>query len=164
MNMKFWLFILTLLLSLLLENAAIAEREHLPLPRFVTIKSSEANVRTGPNFRYPIAWVYAKKGEPVEILAEFEQWRKIRDKYGDGGWIHESMLSGKRGIIINGNHLKIIYRKADDTSPRIAQLEPEVRAELISCHKGWCNIQIKNYRGWIKASDVWGVYLKEEEK
>jgi SH3-like domain-containing protein len=136
----------------------------LPLPRFVTIKSSEANIRTGPNVRYPIRWVFVRKGEPVELSAEFEQWRKIRDKYGDDGWIHESMLSGKRGAIIIGDMPVMLQQKPDESSIKLVKLEPELRVELIACHKDWCNIQVKNYKGWIKVSNIWGIYPQEEVK
>lgn len=141
---------------------AAAKQEKLPLPRFVSIKASEANIRTGPNVRYPVKWVFVRKGEPVEITAEFEQWRKVRDKQGDDGWIHESMLSGRRQVIITGDKAQIIYRKSDYTSPAIVRVEPEVRAELYACKLDWCRIEVDSYKGWIEKLHLWGVYSHEE--
>src|SRR5436853_89841 len=98
-----------------LIGAALANNA-LPIPRFVSTRASEVNMRTGPNVRYPVRWVFVKKGEPVEILAEFEQWRKIRDHQGDSGWVHETMLSGKRYVILEGADIHLLYKKPAKTS------------------------------------------------
>lgn len=134
----------------------------LPVPRFVTIKSAEANVRTGPNVRYPVRWVYIRKYEPVEILSEFEQWRKIRDRFGEGGWIHESMLSGKRRIVIKADVPQMLYAKADVRSANLALLEPEAQADLISCKPGWCQVKAEDLKGWVQREIIWGIYENEE--
>jgi SH3-like domain-containing protein len=106
--------------------------------------------------------VLIKKNEPVEILAEFEKWRKIRDKSGDEGWVHESMLSGKRYIIITGNKNITAYKKPDEKSSPLFKLEPEVRAKLNKCDKNWCLIEIEKHRGWVQKTHLWGVYNNEE--
>jgi SH3-like domain-containing protein len=154
--------LLLALVTVIYTSSALAKSESLPIPRFVSIKSSEANIRTGPNVRYPVKWVFVRKGEPVEVITEFEQWRKIRDKQGDDGWIHESMLSGKRQVILIGDKSHLIYKKADMTSPPLVKLEPEVRAELHGCHKEWCRIESSGYKGWVERKFLWGVYNKEE--
>jgi SH3-like domain-containing protein len=154
--------LMTLIVSILYSSSVFAKSETLPVPRFVSIKSSEANIRTGPNVRYPVKWVFVHKGEPVEVVAEFEQWRKIRDKQGDDGWIHESMLSGKRQVIITGDKVQLLYRQPDYTSSPIVKVEPEVRAELRSCHKDWCRIQVTSYKGWIERKFLWGIYSHED--
>jgi SH3-like domain-containing protein len=132
------------------------------IPRFVTIKSGEANMRTGPSVRYPIEFVYIKKGEPVEVLSEFEHWRKVRDHQGDVGWIHENMLSGKRTVIIQSSSAEILYKKADASSKMICQVEPAVKAKLLKCKNNWCFIQADSYKGWIERNKLWGVYPNEE--
>lgn len=147
---------------LLLATPAAAKPEKLPVPRFVSIKATEANIRTGPNVRYPVKWVFVRKGEPVEITAEFEQWRKVRDKQGDDGWIHESMLSGRRQVIITGDKAPVLYRKPDTASPGIIRLEPEIRAELLACKMEWCRVEVEGHKGWIEKSRLWGVYNHEE--
>ena len=72
----------------------------LPIPRFVTTRSEAVNLRSGPGERYPVQWVLRKKGMPVEIIAEYENWRKIRDWLDTEGWVHQALLSGKRMIVI----------------------------------------------------------------
>lgn len=150
--------IILLLLSSIPQAYA---KSGLPIPRFVTIKSSEANVRTGPNVRYPVRWVYIRKHEPVEIHSEFEQWRKIQDRYGEGGWIHESMLSGKRRIVIKAEVPQVMYAKADLRSQHLAVIEPEAQAELISCKIGWCQVKAEDIKGWVQREIIWGVYDTE---
>ena len=155
---------LAIVLLLLPFGGQAAENDSLPIPRFVSIKSSEANARTGPNIRYPIQWVFISKGEPVEILAEFEQWRKIRDKQGDIGWVHKTMLSGRRHITVVGDKLNVLYSAPNNTSSPLLRVEPEVRGELISCAKEWCQIEISDTKGWIEKQYLWGIYQNEESK
>ena len=147
---------------LLAACSAMAKTDKLPLPRFVSIKFSKVNMHTGPFYTSPKKWVFTRKGEPVEITAEFEQWREIRDKQGDEGWVHESKLSGHRMVIITGKKSQIIYKKPDRHSPLMALLEPEVRADLDECHKEWCRVEVSNHKGWIERTHLWGVYPKEE--
>ncbi len=146
--------------------------EQLSLPRFASIRSSEANLRTGPSVRYPIIWVYVKSMEPVEIIAEFEQWRKTRDHNGDEGWMHKTMLSGQRRIVvksIKGQEFQKIYTKPHAASNVVAKVESEVRGSLKTCKKNWCLIKIdaseetgsKKIEGWIEKSKIWGVYVSE---
>src|ERR1700745_1267941 len=82
--------------------SAVAAEKGLPVPRFVTLRSDQVNVRTGPGERYPIEWVFTRKGMPVEILAEFDVWRKIRDWQGTEGWVHQRMVTGNRAVIVKG--------------------------------------------------------------
>lgn len=146
----------------LLGNNGYAD-SGLPIPRFVTIKASEANTRTGPSVRYPVVWVYRKKGLPVEIIAEFEQWRKIRDRQGDEGWIHESLLSGSRSVFLTGGaETHILYRLPDPTSLPLLKAEPGVMASLLECKKAWCRLRIDGEKGWIERQYLWGVYPNEE--
>ncbi len=153
---------LLLLLAFSLPSAALASgKGPLPVPRFVSIKSSEANARTGPNVRYPIRWVFVRRGEPVEVVSEFEQWRKIRDKHGDTGWIHESMLSGRRHVVVVGDNMQILRKEPDDTAAPLLRVEPEVRGTLLSCQKEWCRLEIADTKGWLEKKHLWGVYQNE---
>lgn len=134
--------------------------EELPVPRFVTIKSETANIRTGPGKRYPIKWEITRKGIPVEVISEFEQWRKIRDFQGEEGWIFQTMLSGARAIVVQSKPQ--ILRKSDSASSRpIAKLDVGVIAKLKSCTKEWCNIEKDELEGWLPRASVWGVYPNE---
>lgn len=145
----------------ILAPGALAQSTNLPIPRFVTIKATEANVRTGPSVRYPVEWVYHRRWLPVEITAEFEQWRKIKDKDGDEGWIHESMLSGRRYVFIKGKEPQILYRLPDHTAHPMVKAEPWVMGELLECRGAWCKVDVTESSGWIERSSLWGIYPDE---
>lgn len=133
----------------------------LPVPRFVTLGVDEVNVRTGPALKYPIKFVIRKDGLPVEIVREFDVWRQIRDVDGDGGWVHKSMLSGKRAVIIKGQ-LQPLLKKPDEGAKPVVKLEPGVIASLAKCKGQWCDLKVQGYNGWIKRDGIWGVYPDEK--
>ncbi|MEA1677620.1 SH3 domain-containing protein [Nitrospirillum sp. BR 11163] len=137
-------------------------RSGLPVPRFVTLRSNEVNVRTGPGVRYPVEWVFVKAGMPVEITAEFDTWRRIRDVEGTQGWVHQSTLSGRRGIVVTGQQTRTLRRDAASASEAVAQLDPGVIAKLRKCKGPWCQVDVGGFRGWLQRDEVWGVYPKEE--
>lgn len=140
-----------------------AADEKLPLPRFVSLRAEEVNVRTGPGVRYPINWVFHKRDLPVEIVAEFENWRKVRDVDQAEGWVHQSMLSGRRSIVIVGGVRDL---KSDPTaaSTAIARLEPGVIGRLEKCDEIWCKVTAAGYDGWLERRDLWGIYPHEQIK
>ena len=149
-----FLFLTQLFLPLYLQAA-----DEAALPRFVSIKSGDANIRTGPGKRYPIKWQISRKNVPVEVLAEFEQWRKIRDVSGDEGWVHQSMLSSNRFVILQSQQ---ILRKSDSQSSRpVAKLEAGFIAKLKTCTEEWCQVEVNDISGWALRSGVWGVYAHE---
>jgi len=135
----------------------------LPVPRFVTLSVDEINVRTGPGVRYPIKFIFRKDGLPVEIVHEYDVWRQIRDKDGDGGWVHKTMLSGRRSVIITG-HTQTLVRKPDEAAKPVVKLEPGVIADLSTCRGDWCSLKIAGYNGWTKRANLWGVYPDEAFK
>lgn len=137
-------------------------KEKLPIPRFVSIKSSEANIRFGPSYNYPIKWVFIRKNEPIEITAEFEQWRKIRDFSAEEGWIHESILNSQRFAIIKSKKPQNIYKTPAKDAPILLIAENQVRLKLLTCKSGWCKIKIDGYKGWIEQASLWGTYKDEE--
>lgn len=141
---------------------AKAEDGKLPIPRFVSLRSDEVNVRTGPGQRYKSKWVFRKAELPIEIIAEFEQWRKIRDSSGDEGWVHRSMLSGKRTALVYGNDFKLLRKAPEEKSPLIAKLEPGVIGSILECSEIWCRISVHKEKGWLKKTDLWGVYEREK--
>lgn len=130
------------------------------MPRFVSLKSDFINVRVGPGKRYPIRWVYKRKLYPVEIIEEFAHWRKIRDLNGDGGWVHKSLVTGQRSAIIidKAHHL---YSKPNATSAPVLRADADVIGLLKTCSSDWCLMQIKDYQGWIRKTDIWGVTREE---
>lgn len=130
------------------------------LPRFASLGSSEINVRTGPGSQYPIAWKYVRAGLPVEIVAEFEYWRKIRDHDGSVGWVHKSLLSGKRFASIEGAIRVLRDDAGEDTRP-LLRLEPGVIVRVERCKADWCRVKLQDSRGWLKRDWLWGVYPDE---
>lgn len=136
----------------------------LPLPRFVTLKADKVNVRRGPSSEHPVAFVFQRKGLPVEITAEFENWRKIRDSDGSEGWILQSMLSGRRnGFVAQWSDSKGIVLHSEPTSRSgvEAQLQPGVLASIENCDGQWCEISTSGYDGYVAQNQLWGVYPGE---
>lgn len=131
------------------------------LPRFVSIKSNEVNARVGPNLASSIEWIFVKKNEPVEVIAEYEQWRLIRDIKGEGGWVHSSVLSTKRFVIIKATEPVNITKSYKTSNATVAKITPMVRCALNKCKLMFCNITCKGNSGWISKSNLWGVYDKE---
>jgi len=142
----------------------------LPLPRFVSLKSDEVNVRRGPGEEYEVAFKFVKARLPVEITQEFDTWRKIRDSEGAEGWVFHSLLSGKRTALVapwetNGNSGPFPAHAAPDAaSAVVAYLAPKVIADVEECRASWCLISGRGYRGWIEQDKLWGVYPNEEFK
>ncbi|WP_375318866.1 SH3 domain-containing protein [Candidatus Tisiphia endosymbiont of Oplodontha viridula] len=134
-----------------------ADNQKLPIPRFASIKANEVNARVGPTIKAPIEWVFIKKGEPIEIIAEYEQWRQIRDIKGEGGWVHSSVLSGKRSVIVVSPDLVALTRVADDPNKVVAKVSNHVRCLLNKCRKDHCQVRCKNYTGWLPKKLLWGV-------
>lgn len=134
------------------------ETSGLPLPRFASLRSDEVNVRTGPGVRYPIDWIYMAKELPVEIIAEFEAWRKIRDWQGTEGWVHQSMLSGSRMMVVVGSPRSLRAEASDGADP-VAILEPGVLGRLQQCprNREFCKVQTGQVSGWLKRDEFWGV-------
>lgn len=158
LRLPWWLAVLTLLHGL--AHDAGATEKALPLPRFVSLREDEVNLRAGPGERYPIDWVLTRKGMPVEILQEFDVWRKIRDAQGSEGWVHQRMVSGLRTVSITGA-VHTLHANPDPTSPAVARAEPGVIARLLECHGDWCRIEAKAIKGWTRRADLWGVYADE---
>lgn len=133
----------------------------LKVPRFVILRAGEVNARTGPATRYPIEWVFQRRGMPVEVVAEFDTWRRIRDWQGGEGWVQQGLLSGKRGVIVQGE-IRTLRRDPSVTATPVARAEPGVMGSLSRCQNEWCYVDLTGYRGWIKRSEVWGVYPDEK--
>lgn len=132
----------------------------LPVPRFVTLKFDEANLRAGPGREYPVLWQYRQAGLPLMVDAEFGIWRKVVDHDGTAGWMHGSVLSLRRMALVQTNMAKI-YADPDEASDVIALAERLALMELQSCPKAWCRVASDDVRGWIKRQVVWGVLENE---
>ncbi|MFO1111529.1 MAG: SH3 domain-containing protein [Bradyrhizobium sp.] len=136
----------------------------LPIPRYVSLKSDHVNVRAGPTKDNDVAWVYTRAGLPVEITAEFENWRRVRDSEGSEGWVYHSMLSGRRTAVVtmkSKNELAPLYDRADPASAVAAKLQAGVVAQVKKCSSGWCRVTGNGFDGWIEQQRLWGVYEGE---
>jgi SH3-like domain-containing protein len=149
-------------LMLLTAPAVAGETSGLPLPRFVSLRSDEVNLRAGPGVRYPIDWIYARKDLPVEVIAEFEAWRKIRDWQGTEGWVHQSMLSGRRMMVVIGNPRSLRGGDAESAEP-VAVVEAGVLGRLMQCprNRDFCRVEVNQVQGWLRRDEIWGVYKGE---
>ena len=137
----------------------------LPVPRYVSLKSDHVNVRAGPTKDNDVAWVYTRSGLPVEITAEFENWRRVRDSEGAEGWVYHSLLSGRRTAVItmkNKDDLATLYDRADPASSVAARLQAGVVAQVKKCVAGRCHIAGTGFDGWIEQQRLWGVYADEK--
>jgi len=144
----------------------------LPLPRYVSLKSDRVNLRQGPGTEYPTAWVYRRAGLPLEVIEEFEAWRKVRDAEGTTGWILSSLLSGRRTALVLPWELKpgtprpqVPLQHSDSTRSRpIAMIEAGVIADVQSCDGAWCYVAIDSFKGYLEQTKLWGVYPREKVK
>lgn len=149
--------IFKVLLTYFLITAGSTEASSkLPIPRFVSIKSNEANARAGPSIKSQAQWIFVKRGEPVEIIAEYQQWRNVRDVNGEGGWVHSSVLSGKQYVVIVADQIIPLIHSLSN-SKIIAKVAPQLRCQLNKCQEQLCNVTCKNYQGWIQKKYLWGI-------
>ncbi len=139
------------------------EKEKSQVPRFVSLRSDQVNVRSGPGAQYPIKWVMVKEKMPVEVIAEFEDWRKIRDIEQAEGWVHKAMLSPRRTALIKGKGKKIYSE--NNTSSKLAGIGNNgVIVKVDKCDGTMCKIENDKVEGYIPMSDIWGVYEGENFK
>ncbi len=160
----------TSLVVVALETPAFAAGDQvkttgLPIPRYVSLKSTRVNMRVGPGRDYHVDWMYMKRGLPVEIIQEYDTWRKVRDSEGNEGWVLHSLLSGKRTAIIapweKGGDMVEMVDQPKSGGRIVARLEPGVVAPVTACESGWCEIEVAGATGFINQKSVWGVYPDE---
>jgi SH3-like domain-containing protein len=145
-------------------SAAQTAPTGLPLPRFVSIKSDNVNVRRGPGLEYDLAFTYVRAGVPVEITQEFDTWRKIRDVDGSEGWVFHSLLSGERTALVAPwveSEPLAARRRADGDAAVVFYIEPRALVQVETCASGWCRIAAETHVGWIEQERLWGVYPGE---
>jgi len=162
--MRAWAKVAAILLIALAPSTAISADEDagLQVPRFVSLHSDKVNLRAGPGRQYPIEWVLTKKDMPVEVIAQFEHWRRIRDWDGTIGWVQEHMITGRRYVVVAKGGVRPVYREPDATAAQVARAEPGVLARLVECRGAMCRIEADNIAGWMRRSDLWGVYPDEK--
>lgn len=153
---------LTLMLSPALPAFAqqVGSVTSLPLPRFVSMKAAEGNVRRGPSLSHRIDWVFKRRDMPLRITAEHGHWRRVEDRDGMGGWVHYSLLSGNRTVLVEQDMLELLVRP-DPRAQVAAALESGVVAKLGSCTLEWCELRSGGFKGWAPKARLWGVGPQE---
>lgn len=143
--------------ALLLDAPAPAAADSgLPLPRFVSLRAGEVNLRAGPGTSYPVEWVLLRRDWPVEVIAEYETWRRIRDVDGTVGWVHQTMLSGDRTVIVM-DEAQTLWADPEDTSAPVLRAEAGVIGRLVTCGADRCRVEIDGVKGWIDRAHIFGV-------
>ena len=138
------------------EKAEAAKPDVKAGPRFAALRAEKVYLRAGPGPDFPIQWVFIRRGLPVEILANFDIYRKIRDSEGTVGWVNQQMLTGRRSVLVSGA-VRDLHGEANLTSQVVAQLEPGVIASVSKCDPAWCEVKAGGYKGWLKRDEVWGL-------
>lgn len=138
----------------------------LRVPRFVSLKSDKVNVRRGPSTDQSIVWVFARAGLPVEIIAEAENWRRVRDSEGADGWVYHSLLSGRRTVLVSpwlkGKAAVALHSGRSTGSRPVAQLQSGVLGNVVGCDGEWCELTVDGFSGYVEQDKLWGVYRGEE--
>jgi SH3-like domain-containing protein len=148
-------------------SQAAGSASGLPVPRFVSLKSDKVNVRGGPTKDHEVTWMYTRAGLPVEVTAEFENWRRIRDWEGSEGWVYHSLLSGRRTAVVTPkasgkDDLILLHESANPQSAVAAKLQAGVLGAVKRCSNGWCRLTGEGYDGWVQQERLWGVYPDEK--
>lgn len=138
----------------------------LPLPRFVSLKASRVNLRVGPGQAYAVDWLYLRKGLPLEVVQEYDNWRRVRDYEGTEGWIYQSLLSGARTGMTSPwlKDKKALIKMLGDPSSSsrvIALVEPGAIGEILACNGDWCRMRFQGHEGWVDQTAIWGIYPGE---
>lgn len=141
---------------------ATAQESGLPIPRFVTLRSDKVHLRSGPGLRYPKVWIYQRRNLPMEVISEFDTWRKLRDWEGSEGWVHQSLLIGARSVIVTAETITM-YAAADEKARKIALIGQGMDGRIVTCPKStdWCKIRFGDFEGWVPRTGFWGVYDQE---
>lgn len=133
---------------------------NLPLPRFVSMKAEEGNVRRGPSLTHRVDWVFKHAHQPLQIVAEYGHWRRVQDHEGQGGWMHYSLLSGARWVRVQDEKIALRLKPNEAAATRAYALRGAL-ARLGDCEKDWCEISAQGHEGWVLKSQIWGVAADE---
>ena len=142
-------------------EAAKGEETGRAIPRFVSLGAAEVNLRTGPGEQYPVTWKFVRHGLPVEVVAEYDLWRRIRAGDGTLGWVHKTLLSGRRTAIIMGG-TRTLLADHDPAAAVVLRAEAGVLGRLLKCRLAWCEMEIADRRGWLLRDQIWGAYPGED--
>jgi SH3-like domain-containing protein len=160
--MRFLIALLLVFLTSLDAFATIIELNP-DQTRFVAMRADKVNARSGPNIRYPIEWIYQQQNHPVEIIAEYEQWRKIRDFEGTVSWVRKNLLTNARYALITEPGINNVYAKESLNSEVVAKAEYGVIGKIKRCTLSFCELEFENkIEGWVPKTMLFGVKNTEE--
>jgi SH3-like domain-containing protein len=131
------------------------------VPRFASLASDKVYMREGPTYRHPILWIYRRRGWPVEVVQQYDVWRRVRDADGTTGWVHASMIAERRTVLVTAKRPVAVRRSSDPRSPILALAQGGVVAKLITCLPAACEIDVAGTEGWIEKKNIWGVNPRE---
>lgn len=153
-----WAMLAALMATAPAAHAEMGEVSGLPVPRFVSLAAEVANLRVGPRRSYDVVAIYRRRGLPLQVVGEFANWREVVDFEGERGWMHASLLSGRRTVMVAGEPA-VLRRAARADAPAIARLAPGVVADVVSCEPDapWCFVEVAGRRGWLARAGLWGV-------
>jgi SH3-like domain-containing protein len=141
-------------------GAGTGPETNLPMPRYVSLRGGEVNVRRGPGLEYRIDWVFQRPGLPVRVIDEYGNWRRIADSDDAGGWVYHALLTGRRMALVTAP--EAIFRATpDESATATATAEQGVVAHLLQCLVGWCRVEAKGNEGWVRKTAIWGVEAGE---
>ena len=160
-SMQIVIVLISIIIFSQVSNANIGKETGLEIPRYVSLKSDDANIRVGPSKNYPIEIKYIKKNYPLKVLDEYEEWRKVEDFNRNIGWIHKSLISGIRtGIVLSNDNKNISILNTLDGNV-IGEIGNGNIVFLEKCKIDWCLVSSGNYKGWIDKKYIWGIKEKE---
>ena len=160
-KMRFKIVFISMIIFCQVSNANVGKETGLEIPRYVSLKSDDANIRVGPSKNYPIEIKYIKKNYPLKVLDEYEEWRKVEDFNRNIGWIHKSLISGIRtGIVLSNDNKNIILLNTLDGNV-IGEIGNGNIVFLEKCKIDWCLVSVGNFKGWMDKKYIWGVKLNE---
>lgn len=143
------------------QERQVARKTEGDINRFASLRADDVNVRAGPGVRYPVKWKFVQRNMPVQIVAEYDTWRKIRDWEGAEGWVHRAMLSSRRSLIVIGQG-QTMRKDSTDDSAAVARLATGYVVMVARCQRIWCEVEADGYEGWVKRDTVWGIFPGEK--
>ena len=159
--LKMFIIYLVLIYTPSAYTETLGNETGLKIPRFVSIKSNNSNLRVGPSKNYPIKLKYIVANIPVEVIDEYKNWRKINDYEGNKGWIHKSLIKGKRFAIVDTLYTEDLQVFNKPKGNNIGKIGKKNILEIDTCLKNWCKIKYKKNKGWVNKLNLWGIYKKE---
>jgi SH3-like domain-containing protein len=155
------IYLLAIAIAVLAAMPARAEDDSARLPRFVSLKAAEVFMREGPSMEHRIKWIYHRKGLPVEVVAAFDVWRRVRDMDGEVGWVHRTMLSSQRTAMVIGQG-DIVLQAEPGVSAEVAKVQPGAIGQLEKCQANTCQLKFGDIKGWLPRARLWGIYAGEK--